>query len=52
MIHKVDSLDDDARSRLSGLLGYAVGFDKKFKNDLIIKYGNERVDKARHPALK
>lgn len=52
MIHRVDSLDDDARLRLSGLLGYAVGFDKKFKNDLIIKYGNERMDKARHPALK
>jgi len=52
MIHRVDSLDDEGRSRLSGLLGYAVGFDRKFKNDLIIKYGNERMDKARHPGLK
>ena len=43
MIHKVDSLDPGARARLSGLLGYAVGFDRKFMNRLIIKYGNDPV---------
>jgi RNA-directed DNA polymerase len=52
MVHKVESLDLSARARLSGLLGYAVGFDQKFMNKLIIKYGNDLVEKAIHPALK
>lgn len=52
MVHKVDSLAPTARARLSGLLGYVVGFDKKFLNELVIKYGNDLVEKAIHPGLQ
>jgi hypothetical protein len=52
MVHKVDSLDPAARARLSGLLGYATGFDKRFFNQLVINYGNEVIQKAVYAGIR
>jgi RNA-directed DNA polymerase len=48
LIHRIDSLDESSRSRLTGLLSYSVGFDPDFMNGLITKYGHVVMRKARN----
>jgi RNA-directed DNA polymerase len=49
MIHQLDLLDPAERDRLAGLIAYAMGFDRRFLNRLITKYGHASVMRARRP---
>jgi RNA-directed DNA polymerase len=49
LIHRYDSLNDEARRSLRGKISYAVGFDPQFMNALIDKFGLPRVQQALSP---
>lgn len=45
-IHQLESLDDKKRATLAGLLAYVVAYDPNFINNLVLKYGLDRVRRA------
>jgi len=49
MIYRIELLDPAARSSLAGLIAYAMGFDRRFLNKLITKYGHATIMRARKP---
>ncbi|MBM3726465.1 MAG: RNA-directed DNA polymerase [Acidobacteria bacterium] len=49
MIHRFDSLNDQDRASLAGLIAYVIGFDPAFLNSLVTKYGHAAVSRARFP---
>lgn len=46
MLHTYETLTENEREKLKGLLGYATGLDPDFKNSLINKYGLGTVHQA------
>lgn len=52
LVRNVDKLDPGTRAKLAGLIAYVSGFEPSFVNSLILKYGPEKVEKARKkPAI-
>jgi RNA-directed DNA polymerase len=45
-IHQFQTLDDSQRSRLRGLLSFAMSVEPRLLNELILKYGRDRVVEA------
>jgi RNA-directed DNA polymerase len=49
LLFKYDTLNDDQKSSLAGLLSFAKSIDPDFINALVIKYGHSLVAQARRP---
>ena len=48
-LYRLDQLSLKERNELSGLIAYAMSVETDIINDLILKFGQERVAKARNP---
>ena len=51
LIHRYDSLDKDAKTRLAGTLAYINGVEPNVINRLIMKYGAAVIAAARRPPV-
>lgn len=47
LVHQLDTLKDEERIRLAGLISYVSGFEPAFLNNLILKYGADKVSSAK-----
>jgi RNA-directed DNA polymerase len=50
LLHRFDSLTEEKRGTLRGMIAYATGLDPQFMNALIAKYGLPAVRRARFTA--
>lgn len=46
LIHSYESLDDNGKKSLAGLLSYAVSIEPDLMNRLVIKYGPDLIERA------
>lgn len=49
MIHNIDNLETAELTHLAGMLAFCKDIEPDFINNLILKYGHEKVDRARNP---
>lgn len=46
-VHELDTLPPEARRELAGLIAFAIDIEPDFLNALVLKYGPDRVERAR-----